>query len=417
MPELTCPRCKETVAHAEGEPPVCPACGLGAREAEQAANAVPTPAYPEPVGAAPAGGSESSWKVPVAVGVAVVVVLAGALAAYQFLGSEPSALSQEEAEEAARLAMSGLAHDLEAPDGGELRSMEGSFEFSSDDFGSGTMEMAMAWGSGDTGYVLFDVATNGGFSFRFRMEGYCTPERDVVVFGDTVYEARPHPEGSCMELLSEEDASLEIPQFDPADLPDGAEVEVTPHADGSVTAAFSDPEGDYVLEVDAEGRARSLSLSSPEGEGSIVVDYGPRQPIVIPEPDERLPSTVSAFCFLFDGRCEMVLSGGDDAPWEDFEVRVYAGDAEVGVDAPEQVFPLAAGNASRGGFTITIHPDGDGLLGDGDTLDLRAPGDDYQVVLWDTWADRDVQDVPIPAPALAWWLVGLAAAAFVLRRR
>lgn len=409
MSATPCPRCGAEVSGPEGA--ACPACGAGDA-------AAPGPEAVAPA-SAPAPRPGGRWRVPALAGAVLVVALLVAAYFIGFGGSDPTALSQEEAEQTAALALADLTAGVHAPDGGDLRVLSGTFSFDDEDMGSGTLAMEMEWGRQETGRFLLSLATTGGFSIDFQVEAFCGGAYDVIVFGKEAYESRPAPEGtSCMDLATQDGMMDGLPLLDFDRGNASQRMEVTPHGDGTVTARFSDEEGDYTLHVDARGRATRIEVSSTEASGAFDAHYGARRLITPPETTGRMPSGVGGECWFSDGACTYDARDGDDAPLSDFEVRLYPAGATPEDDpgaAPAAAFPLDGGAQSAGGFSFTPIEDGDGLFGDGDSFQVTAPGDGYQVVVWDLWADRSVDDHPAPAPALLW--TALAFAAVALARR
>ncbi len=357
------------------------------------------------------------------IAVVIAVIVAAGFGTFMVLGNggdgegTPQALSQSEAETVAGQALATLGSNMDAEDGGDLRLIRGSFGFEDEDFmGSGTLDFEMEWGKNGATRFLMDLQSSGGYSIGLRSETFCGGAFDVVVYGNEVYESRPTEDRSMCTGGALSDES-EGPGFLGEEFTeDSNNLTVTPNANGTVTATFSDEDGTYTALIDDKGRVQSMTIESPQGAGTMHFDYGSPKTLTPPTATGRAPSSVDGFCWFFDGECEYEAEAGNDAPLSDFEVRVYHSGFDP-EDQPAAVFAMDGGTQTFEEFSFILREDGNGQFGAGDVLLIRAPSDEYELVVWDLWADRDVQDDPrIPGPGLAWLLVGLGAALFVRRR-
>ncbi len=353
----------------------------------------------------------------IAIGIAVALAGVGLVVLLKDSGSSPSALTQEQAEVTATQALSSLAADFTAEDGGKLRLATADFSFSDQDFiGSGTLRMEMEWGTGDTARFLLNLQSGEGYTIGIDTEMFCGGDIEIFVLGDVAYEVRPQPDGStCMGgmfgMESDEDSFMDM-DF----LAGNDNLTVTPNPDGTVTATFFDEDGNYTAFIDAKGRVRSMSIDSPQGEGTMKFDYGSPKSIPRPSTTERAPSSVSGFCWFFSDECEWTAMGGDDAPLSDFEIRVMEDGADEGA-TPLATFRLDGGSQANGGYSFTFTDDGDGTFGEGDSFQVFGSGDNVEIVVWDLWADRDIEDNPQLPGVGPLALIAALGAALVIRRR
>ncbi len=328
---------------------------------------------------------------------------------------EPETISQAEAEERVATAVSRLGNMADIQDvPEELSNMDVQMQGEEEGMRF-KVDMEVEWGTQDAVYLDMNVAS-GGFSFRIEL--YCDPDTTIIVFGDEAYEARGD---DCTHgFMGGDDVSAgpadgEMPCMN---LSSGEASDVTVNSNGTITATVTVTEDGETYTctviVNDEGRVIHVSVTGPAATGSFSFTYGSRSPINFPETTERIPATVSGFGFLNTGRYEWEAFMGDGTPLQEFEIRVYDGDelvASFGVP----------GGGTEGGFTLIWEDDGQAGFTADDAFTITNPTwtdqDDYEVVIWDTWADRDVDDNPIPGPALLLTLAALAAVAGVLRRK
>ncbi len=338
-----------------------------------------------------------------------IVALLVLVAALSGCFGGPGQLSEEEARGVAQDAMRSFATSFASEDGGDLRLISGDFEMDDEDFGSGTVEFEVEWGKSNTGRIMANVdAGGGGFSIQVQFEVYCGADRTVIVYGDESLEQR-HTRQACLEHLSDAEGTLSAEDFDELNMTD-----VTPNDDGTVTAHFEDEEGSYTVFIDAKGRIRTMDFTSEAGSGIIKIDYGERRVIVAPEADQRAPTTNTGWGWFMDGQYEWsALETGDAVPMGEIQIRVNDPDGQ-------RVATFTAGqDATDNGFVFDYTDDGDGFFGPNDTYVIRSDAwtssGQYDVVMWDTWADREVGDLGAPGPAFA--LLAIALLALVAMRR
>lgn len=345
------------------------------------------------------------------------VVLSVSLALAGCFGTGGGQLSDAEAKQQTREAVEAFASDFSDPDGGDLRRVTGSFEAAGEEgdfsFGDFDMDILMEWGTGGTAHLRF-VVQSGGTSVT--LEIYCTDDQVVTVWGNDAFESRPNDDEPCLDSLG--GPTGEADPFELEDLDEDLDdLEVTPHADGSVTATFTDENGTYTLEVDPQGRLVRIDIDADDATGFMEMDYGARTAISVPETTDRLPAEISGSGFFssFDEEYQWDAFGSDTSyPLDEFEVRVMDGDDIVAT------FPLDGGaSQSEAGFSFSFDDDGDGGFGGNDSFTISSSAwtesDQYDVIVWDLWAGSDITDNPIPGWGLGVTVVVLGGLA--LRRR
>lgn len=419
MRRLRCPRCSASVTVEEGERPECAECGFG------------QPAAPEPVAAPPKKRRVGLIVTSTILG--LVLVLAGVAAALYYttstfdglLGGEDE-MTEAEArqrtgdaiavlgagEDDPPAAMNGMRLDARienVEDAGTVR-MEGSFEF------------------GLQGGVHF-VVTLSALGLSYTIEEYCDDTKRVLVVGEETAEERPPRDGeSCLSDDGEEDDLFGDVEWEDAldavaeaeshhDLED---LQVTIHDDQSITATFTDGgDGNLTASVDPDGRLAWLEGRYPDGYTNYTFQYGEREAVVFPATDQRMPAGAEGFGQFFDGAYRWQGIGGEEekVPLGEFEVRVRDPDSNRTIAAFD---PGGSATQTQQTFLFEFEDDGDGFLGANDTFTIRSDawtsGDQYDVVVWDTWADREIGDNPIPWPGL-WLLLAAFALVALLRRR
>ncbi len=316
-------------------------------------------------------------------------------------GSDPKALSQEEAETVAEEALQDFAKNFASATGGDLTKVEG--EFSVSQGSAEKAEFTMEWGRNGAARVAL---TGSGIEILL----VCDADSTVLVFGGQAIESRPRPGAACLDSIQDSGDPLDVGEFENLDA-----LNVTPHPDGTVTAVFQDDEGTIIVKIDAKGRISRMDIDSDSGDGFLVMSYGERRTITVPDADERMPASINGFgshsgtVYRWEG-----FGGDEHQPFNEFEVRVIDAQSRSTV----ATFPMGQ-NGEQAGFTFTFQDDGDGQFDGGDSFTISHPDwastNQYDVVVWDRWADRELGDAPIPGlGALA--VVGLLGAVWLRRR-
>jgi hypothetical protein len=418
--------------------------------------AMPRPQVAPPR-AAPAPPPPSRRGAVVAIVVVGVLVLAGAAAAVAFFalrGEAPQELTQAEAQSRVQASLQAANDGLmgEASDG-DLRKVTAQAEPAestpsgpTDLFaGFGRMSMTVEYGRDDV--VRFDLhMASGAVTVAFTM--YCTPERQYMVAGGEAFASRPRVDPDDAACTDFQDGFAVGADGAPEDgvLPVGdleaSQADITRNKDGSVHAEFEEEGAHVVLDLDAKGRLRTMTVTDPqEGTWTMAYEYGDRSTIRPPEDFTLLPASVA----LEEGsegglHTWTVLESPEEPPLADFEVRVqdYAssfGFGDDGDDVLEQsilaTFALTGSPQSDGNLTFRFtDADADGKLTAGDSFTIRdlAAGEDeetfgfsyfpYQAVLYDRVAEGEVNSGFNEMPSPAWLALGaLALASLAFRRR
>lgn len=493
MPRLRCPRCANVIEVAPGVAPACPACGFGSAArasapmvARPAPAAPPRAASPPPAAPLPAPRRGRTGLV-AATAIVAVLLIAGLATAGWFLlrGGEASPLSEAEAESrvaAALQAVPGsIAGDAAADDLREVtmemepaqRTPAGPEDF----FGAfGKMEVTTEYGR--DGVVRFDLdMASGAITVAFTM--ICTPTQTFMLAGGETYGSRPRaaPDADACsamdgsdgmfpffgEGLGGEGEGLEPAEgdgvdgpFSPLEAMQAEDADITRRGDGTVKAELDQDGAHVTLELDAQGRMRSLVAETPEGTFTITHRYGDRSVIALPGDYDLLPAEVEVDS-VTDGAVQTwtVESSPQEPPLADFEVRLQDWGSSFGFDedqGPEDrlaTFTLTSAPQTQGNFTFRFNDaDGDGKLTAGDSYsveDLEQAAEDaaaaaeegnateddpfdfdfdfdfptHEAVLYDVHADGAVNSTPMemPAPPAAWLAVAVLALALALRRR
>lgn len=332
----------------------------------------------------------------------LIILLLSATLAGCFGSDGPRQLSQEDAEDVARDALQDFADDFASPDGGDLRAVSG--EFSTPQQG-GMAHIDMEWGAEGTAHVGVRL---GDDEQATRADIYCSQNEVVLILGGASLEARPRPGQSCLNAVQETGDPLNTDQLGEAELD-----EVVANPDGTVRASFTDDNGTVRITIDAKGRLERIDIEAPQSSGFLDVDYGTRSVIDMPDADDRMPMVLFASGF-FDGEAFVwsAPEGNESNPYDEFEVRV--------LDSGETVATFTPGaDGEENGFSFTWQDDGDGEFGHDDRFIIESAAwteaGQYDVQVWDLWADREVDDVPIPGIGL--WAIAAIALAGLLRRR
>ncbi len=333
----------------------------------------------------------------------ILVVALATLSAGCF-GGGAKQLSPEEAEAVSQEALETFAADFASPTGGSLTTVAGEFGFGKDS--TDTATFAMEWGRGGSASVI--LSTGGSFGVDLKL--FCGPGSIVIVIGEQAVEARPQPDKACMESFQDTGDPLDLGEFENLDL-----LNITAHPDGTVTARYTDEDGTVTIAIDAKGRVSRMDIDTESGTGFLDMGYGERRTITVPQADERMPALINGFgdhngqVYQWNG-----LGGDETQPFSEFEVRVIDAESQEVV----ATFPVGE-NGEANGFTFMFTDDGDGVFDGGDSFSISREGwntvNQYEVVVWDRWADRALGDVPIPSLG-AWVFVGLLGAALLARR-
>lgn len=336
--------------------------------------------------------------------VALLAAVAMAVAMSGCFGFGSQRLSDEEARAATDEALRTFAQDFSSPAGGDLRLVRG--EFGGQDVDApmgGDVVFELEWGAEGRSRVALTVSGN---RVTYDVSLHCGPEGTVVTFGAERMERRPR-QGSCLEAVGGRSDPLDIDELEGHHIED-----VEPHRDGSVTATLATDDGTMTVEVDEKGRLERIDFA--EG-GFLSVDYGQRQVIQMPEPTSLMPVLVFGSGQFAQGQYQWTAFGGDEtAPFNDIDVRVLDQS-----NATAASFTVRSGEQTQEGFVLTFNDDGDGVFGAGDSFTLRSDAwtsaDQFEVLVWDTWADREVGDLAIPALP---WIAGVGMLiVLALRRR
>lgn len=289
---------------------------------------------------------------------------------------------------------------------GSVKKLEGTF---SSDQTSLTADVEIE--VGDNGVYVFTISA-GIFSFKV----YCTESSSLTQFGQRTLEARSRHE-VCPGEADEPGESVlegEIEVQSTQTLEDG-----TIEADVVATSA----EGDRsVIDVvlNADGKIASMSIENATGTFEFEIDYGPRRTINMPDPTARMPADVSYRDEFSDGTYTWTATNHNDTvPLEEFEIRVTEAN-ESGEDVVLATFdPDNPDIQEEAGFTFRFEDDGDGALTSGDSFTVSK--DDweyiweYDVVVWDTWAEVGIDELVLPGPGPVILLIGIGAVALVRR--
>lgn len=293
--------------------------------------------------------------------------------------------------------------------------------------------------------ILATLGPNGdihlvGDALKLDFEAYCDPERVIAItqggndYGvpDMSIEAR-NPLGFCTGPGSEQ---LLLPYFE-FELVDPALLTGALDLDAMVPIGFDDVDKAILATYEVAGPAGTTTLtftiqkdriqkivsSNDDGNLVLVMEYGDRAAIAVPEAEQRLGSVVRGSTDTSNG---WVWNGRFDAgPVADFRLDVHEPGTSITCGAmPEPVvsFDLdGAPDQRKDGWRMVLLENGDGRLGEQDEIRLLQPNSevsdfDHVVVFHDTWAGIPATTkCNIPAPPMAWGVLGLLALAFVRR--
>ncbi len=198
-------------------------------------------------------------------------------------GDAPASdLGPEEAEQRAENALADFQASLADPIHGDLKGIEGTFTapLEPGNPAAGTQEVDLVWEWGSNDVVHMRLTTDAPEAVGAdTVAVWCSPGRMVFQFGDAVFEATDEGGQDCLHADEAGDDPLAFAEKVP-----GFDTDVEAHPDGSVTATYRDGEGNVgTFHVDAAGRLTEVDVEGPEYVGHLVVVYGEREPIEVPE--------------------------------------------------------------------------------------------------------------------------------------
>lgn len=309
-------------------------------------------------------------------------------------------------EETAKSAIENFPAEL-GPDG-TVKELDGTFESSES---AVTAEFSIEIGS--NGVRVFSISAS-----IVNIKVYCGENRGVTQWGDKVLEARTDPD-MCTNQGS-----------DPGESVFEGEIEVQNaerQDDGTISAdvvstSSTGEESTIDVTLDEEGRIASMTIANSTGRFEFEVDHGSRRTIDIPETTDRRPADVTGRTTFRAGNYTWTATAHNDSvPLEEFEVRVTDTD-QSGDEVVVATFdPSRSGTQEENGFSFRFEDNGDGALTTDDWFTVSRDDWeyewDYDVVVWDEWAEAGIDEVALPFPGVVWIGSGIAAAAIVLRRR
>ncbi|MFA5944918.1 MAG: hypothetical protein WC876_10685 [Candidatus Thermoplasmatota archaeon] len=344
----------------------------------------------------------------------------------------PKQLSQDAAEARVESAVQALASTFSSdPASDDLRKMTmesegegagGSAETTP--FGMGAFSLTMEWGRDG---VLKVSLSGGGSGVSISFTVYCGPEGTVMVLGEESYGSRPLRDGEpCEDLDGEEGAAAGLSEIVPTEDLDLDDAEVTPHADGTVTAVVTDAEGTTTITIDAAGRlTRVVVDGAGESEGThatLTFEYGRRSDIDVPEADHLIPATLATEEEFNDASHTLTVTvtrSPEEPLLEELELRVLDGFG----GEPYATWAMDTGRGEAGNVAFAVDDaDGDGRLSVGDSYSLSNAEWEWSFdathVVYDLLADGEVNSGFSEIPSPAWLvLVALALAGVASRRR
>lgn len=282
---------------------------------------------------------------------------------------------------------------------------------------------ALVAGAGTEGDLRIEYGADGTTRLTasagplFSITVYCVGDGGVQKIGEDVYASRHRP-GLCDQIgETVPDGSFERSHV----------TDLEEHEDGmTVTVEVrngSRVEGDQTWFLDGDDMVTRIEVEAQGQTFRLDVVYGPRSPIEVPEPTGRLPLQVRSTTRLDqDGNITWTwdaLQVDHPAPLSEFTARLLE-ETEDGNQTVVVAFALDGGPQAGDGFTFTFTDgDGDGRLSQGDRVEIGTDngsmdGTRFVVDIYDLWADRSLEDNPLPAP----WSLPLAAVVpFILWRR
>ena len=177
------------------------------------------------------------------------------------------------------------------------------------------------------------------------------------------------------------------------------------------------------LTIDGRGNARHVEMSAPGASGmNATASHEPRKRGTLPETDQRLAAAIDADADFHDGVYGWKVDDAyDNASLDEIEVRVQGVGQRAG--AGSATFDPSDGSEQNvSGFVFQFDDaDSDGRLSEGDGFTLTNPDwryqNEYEVVVWDTWADAPLAGRRIPGPPVVLALALAFALALVVRHR
>lgn len=357
----------------------------------------------------------------------------------------------------------GPGQPVEGLDGAVLTVIEGSMKITggADDMGFfmgdlSEAQIRMEGGTGDT-YRVDIVAKSGPVTVDYGL--LCLADKTYMRHGDVWYEGRYGDQCEDGEVESDEeddafmgDVEDEMGGMESLDLSgldlDDLDVTTSDGKGGRLIVSFTHEDIEYEVTIDKRDRLTGISYVAPSGEGDFSFTYGTPKTLPEPDADARLPADLGTWwwnqdhpyweetpappadCventppgdepeYLLD-EMELEIYSASGLPLDEFEARIRDVETEDVVAS----YRLDGGATSGDLFTFTFDDaDGSGDLSDQDTLVATFNGcnhvsvDAYEGVLWDLWADRDVDDMPIPGAGLFITMVLLATMVVAVRRR
>jgi hypothetical protein len=274
----------------------------------------------------------------------------------------------------------------------------------------------MEFGSNDV--LKVGVSFGGFFSATF----YCSPGKSVAQLGEKVLESRG--EGRCRDITGEDTTGHLTGEGNRSRIESS---EATDDGGLKLVVRETNETGSEELRtvwLDKANRVVHMSSLGDDGTMDLWVSYGPKRAITVPTPNGRTPADVE-YNKTFDEDKGVYAweasSSEDNATLGEFEVRVIDRNEDENVTLA--TFRLTGAPQEEGGFRFQFTDSGDGKLGAGDRFTLRNADWEFEfehdVVVFDTWAQKGIDEADIPGPGLLEALgvlavVGLAAGA---RRR
>lgn len=290
--------------------------------------------------------------------------------------------------------------------GGSIKKLEGSFSSAETSF---TADVAIE--VSDNRVLVFTISAG-----IISMKVYCGKTDSVTQIGQEAMEGRSRnelcPDESPGESVFE--GELEVTSVEERD--DG-----TLRADVVSTSSKGDR---TVLDVtlDPEGRVSRMTIENETATAELEVDYGPRRTISMPQATSRVPADVSFREDFSDGTYSWrATAHNDTVGLDEFEVRVTETD-DSGNEVIVATFdPSDPSSQEEAGFTFRFQDDGDGALTMGDSFTVS--NDDwtyiweYDVVVFDRWAEAGLGEFPLPLPGPIWVVAVFLVGAVLWRRR
>lgn len=307
-------------------------------------------------------------------------------------------------EERVKAALESFPDEM-GPDG-SIKKLEGSFTSEGTSF-TADVDIEV----GDNRVVVFTVSAG-----IISMKVYCGETRSITQLGQRAMEGRSQnemcPGATPGESIFEGD--LEVSSVEERD--DG-----TLRAD--VVSTSSDGERTLLdVTVDAEGRVSRMTIENATGTFEFEVDYGPRRTISMPQATARIPADISFREDFSDGTYSWSATAHNDTvDLGEFEVRVTDTD-DSGDEVIVATFdPTDPSSQEEAGFAFQFQDDGDGFLTAGDSFTISNDNWtyiwEYDVVVWDRWAEAGLGEFPLPLPGPLWVVAVLGLGAILWRRR